>query len=214
MPRQRGAAGQRADARRNRARILDVAFTAFAREGLGVSIQEIARRAGVSTGTVSRHFPTKDDLFTAIVLDRAERLVATARALAERELPGAAFYQFIEVMALEGAQNRGMGDALAGAGFDVKAAAAGADQDLLGTWNALLTRAQAAGDVRAEGADHRLLLDQGRPGPQPGRRAPHAVGHHSRTPAHNNHVASWPAATTCAASRGVRVRSHHVCGVG
>jgi AcrR family transcriptional regulator len=150
MPGPRGMDGQRADARRNRARILDVAFTAFAREGLGVSIQEIARRAGVSTGTVSRHFPTKDDLFTAIVLDRAERLVATARALGDREPAGTAFYQFIEVMALEGAQNRGMSEALAGAGFDVQAAAAGADQDLVGTWNALLTRAQAAGTVRAD----------------------------------------------------------------
>ena len=143
-------AGQRADARRNRARILDVAFTAFAREGLGVSIQEIARRAGVSTGTVSRHFPTKDDLFTAIVLDRAERLVSTARSLAEREPPGDAFYQFIEVMALEGVQNRGMVDALAGAGFDVQAAAAGADQDLMGAWSALLTDAQAVGNVRTD----------------------------------------------------------------
>jgi AcrR family transcriptional regulator len=150
MPRQRGAAGQRADARRNRARILDVAFTAFAREGLGVSVQEIARRAGVSTGTVSRHFPTKDDLFTAIVLDRAERLVTAARALAEREPPGIAFYQFIEMVALEGTQNRGMGDALAGAGFDVQAAAAGAGQDLMGAWSVLLADAQAAGDVRAD----------------------------------------------------------------
>ena len=150
MPGQRGMAGQRADARRNRALILDAAFTAFAHEGLGVSIQEIARRTGVSTGTVSRHFPTKDDLFTAIVLDRAGRLVTTARSLAEREPPGAAFYQFIEVMALEGTRNRGMGDALAGAGFDVQAAAAGADQDLIGIWSTLLTGAQAAGDVRAD----------------------------------------------------------------
>lgn len=150
MPGQHDAGGQRADARRNRARILDVAFAAFAREGLGVSIQEIARRAGVSTGTVSRHFPTKDDLYTAIVLDRAERLVATARTLAEHELPGPAFYKFIEVMALEGTGNRGMADALAGAGFDVQAAAAGADQDLIGAWGALLTGAQAAGDVRAD----------------------------------------------------------------
>src|ERR1700733_11916168 len=100
------AARQRADARRNRARILEVAIDAFARDGLAVPVQEIARRAGVSTGTVSRHFPAKDDLFAAIVLDRAERLVATARTLAETQPPGAAFYSFIEVMAVEGARNR------------------------------------------------------------------------------------------------------------
>ena len=46
-----------------------------------MSIQEIARRAGVSTGTVSRHFPAKDDLYAAIVLDRAESLVATVSAV-------------------------------------------------------------------------------------------------------------------------------------
>jgi AcrR family transcriptional regulator len=150
MPRQDGAASQRADARRNRARILDVAIDAFAREGLGVSIQEIARRAGVSTGTVSRHFPTKDDLFEAIVLDRVERLVTAARALGGREPPGPAFYQFIEMMALEGTRNRGLADALGGAGFDVQAAAGGADQDLIGSWAALLAAAQAAGEVRAD----------------------------------------------------------------
>jgi AcrR family transcriptional regulator len=147
---QGGAGVQRADARRNRARILAVAIDAFAREGLGVSIQEIARRAGVSTGTVSRHFPAKDDLYAAIVLDRAESLVATARALAETEPPGAAFYQFIDVMAVEGARNRGIGDALTGAGFDIQAAAGRADQDLMGMWSSLLASAQAAGEVRAD----------------------------------------------------------------
>jgi AcrR family transcriptional regulator len=141
---------QRADARRNRARLHTVAIDAFAREGLGVSIQEIARRAGVSTGTVSRHFPAKDDLYAAIVLDRAESLVATARTLAETQPPGAAFYSFIEVMAVEGARNRGIGDALAGAGFDIQAAAGRADQDLMGMWSSLLASAQAAGEVRAD----------------------------------------------------------------
>jgi AcrR family transcriptional regulator len=141
---------QRADARRNRARILEVAFDAFAREGLGVSVQEIARRAGVSTGTVSRHFPAKDDLFVAIVLDRVQRLVTIARTLAATQSPGPAFYQFIEVMALEGAENRAISDALAGAGFDVQAAAGGADEDLMGAWNALLSSAQATGQVRAD----------------------------------------------------------------
>ena len=141
---------QRADARRNRARILEVAVDAFARDGLGVPVQEIARRAGVSTGTVSRHFPAKDDLFAAIILDRFQRLVATARTLAATELPGPAFYRYIEAVALEGAGNRAVVNALAGAGFDVRAAAGGADMDLTGAWNALLSSAQAAGQVRAD----------------------------------------------------------------
>jgi AcrR family transcriptional regulator len=143
-------AQQRADARRNRARILAVAIDAFAREGLGVPVQEIARRAGVSTGTVSRHFPAKSDLFAAIVLDRAESLVASARTLAASQPPGPAFYQFIDVMAMEGARNRAIGDALAGAGFDIQAAAGRADQDLMAMWQSLLAGAQAAGEVRAD----------------------------------------------------------------
>ena len=53
----------RADAARNRARVLEVAYETFAAEGLSVPIDEIARRAGVGAGTVYRHFPTKEDLF-------------------------------------------------------------------------------------------------------------------------------------------------------
>jgi len=56
----------RADAARNRARVLEVAYDTFAAEGLSVPIDEIARRAGVGAGTVYRHFPTKDDLFLAV----------------------------------------------------------------------------------------------------------------------------------------------------
>src|SRR3984957_3328332 len=53
----------RADAARNRARVLETAYETFAAEGLAVPIEEIARRAGVGAGTVYRHFPTKEDLF-------------------------------------------------------------------------------------------------------------------------------------------------------
>ena len=62
--------GLRADAARNRARVLKVAYETFAAEGLGVPIDEIARRAGVGAGTVYRHFPTKEDLYRAVVDDR------------------------------------------------------------------------------------------------------------------------------------------------
>ena len=62
----------RADAARNRARVLEVAYETFAAEGLGVPIDEIARRAGVGAGTVYRHFPTKEDLFRAVIEDRIQ----------------------------------------------------------------------------------------------------------------------------------------------
>ena len=62
----------RADAQRNRARLLEVAQTVFAEQGTSASIDEIARRAGVGVGTLYRHFPTKDALFEAIVVARVE----------------------------------------------------------------------------------------------------------------------------------------------
>ena len=62
----------RADAARNRARVLETAYETFAAEGLSVPIDEIARRAGVGAGTVYRHFPTKEDLFRAVVESRLQ----------------------------------------------------------------------------------------------------------------------------------------------
>jgi AcrR family transcriptional regulator len=67
---ERPGSGLRADARRNRARVLEAAAQVFAAEGLSVPVHEIARRAGVGTGTVSRHFPAKEDLYEAGYLGR------------------------------------------------------------------------------------------------------------------------------------------------
>ncbi len=64
----------RADAARNRAKVLEVAYETFAAEGLAVPIDEIARRAGVGAGTVYRHFPTKEALFGAVFEDRMRRI--------------------------------------------------------------------------------------------------------------------------------------------
>ena len=113
----------RADARRNRARILAVAVQAFATEGLSVPVQEIARRAGVGTGTVSRHFPTKEALFEAILLSRAGQLTEEATALLGDTDPGAAFFGFFSRLIGEGAANLGLAEALTGAGYDLDEAA-------------------------------------------------------------------------------------------
>ncbi|MGD0561235.1 MAG: helix-turn-helix domain-containing protein, partial [Streptosporangiaceae bacterium] len=88
----------RADARRNRARILEVAFEAFAAEGLSVPVQEIARRAGVGTGTVSRHFPTKESLFEAILLARTAHLADQAARLTRDADAGTAFFEFFSLV--------------------------------------------------------------------------------------------------------------------
>lgn len=140
----------RADARRNREKVLRAAFEAFATEGLSVPVHEIARRAGVGTGTVSRHFPTKDELYEAIVMDRMEYLVSTARRLAAEKEPGAAFAEFFRFMVEEGVLDHGLGDALQGGGFDVRGAVRDSGHDLMGAWGALLAEAQRAGAVRGD----------------------------------------------------------------
>lgn len=71
----------RADAERNRKRLLDAAAEVFAEQGLEASTAEIARRAGVGHGTVFRRFPTKDDLVAAIVVDRLGEIAESATAL-------------------------------------------------------------------------------------------------------------------------------------
>ena len=140
----------RADARRNRERVLEVASELFATDGLSIPVHEIARRAGMGTGTVSRHFPTKEALFAAVLLNRAHELVAAARTMAESKGPGEAFFDFFASMVDEAVANRGLSDALAGAGFDLETLAADAGHDVFGQLNRLFRRAQRAGAVRKD----------------------------------------------------------------
>ncbi|MBL7491616.1 TetR/AcrR family transcriptional regulator [Frankia sp. AgB1.9] len=140
----------RADARRNREKVLRAAADAFASEGLSVPVQEIARRAGVGTGTVSRHFPTKEALFAAVLLDRMARLVGRAAVLAETEDAGSAFFAFFVELIRAGAAHRGLAEALAGAGYDIEAAAETAGVDVSARLRDLLNRAQETGAVRPD----------------------------------------------------------------
>jgi AcrR family transcriptional regulator len=140
----------RADAERNRAQVLATAMTAFAEDGLSVSVAEIARRAGVGTGTVSRHFPTKESLYEAIVLAKVEEIVARAHELIEEQAPEQALFSYVDYMVQQGADNRGLAEALSSGGFDIDAAAATSPFDLAGAERTLLTNAQAAGAVRSD----------------------------------------------------------------
>ncbi len=88
-------AALRADARRNRNRILDAAGEAFAECGPDVSIDEIARRAGVGHGTVCRRFPTKDSLRAAVVGARLDELADAADQLLARADAGSAFEEMV-----------------------------------------------------------------------------------------------------------------------
>lgn len=140
----------RADAARNRARVLEVAYDTFAAEGLSVPIDEIARRAGVGAGTVYRHFPTKQTLVVAVAEDRVRRIVDHARTLLTVEGPGQALFVFLRDMVRSAAADYGLVDALVGYGLDLEVAAPGAEAAFLATLDELLTAAQRAGTVRAD----------------------------------------------------------------
>jgi AcrR family transcriptional regulator len=141
----------RADAARNRARVLEVAYETFAAEGLSVPIDEIARRAGVGAGTVYRHFPTKESLFQAVINDRMQHLVDDGHALLESDRPGEAIFTFLRSIVLQwGATDRGLVEALAGVGIDIEQAAPDAEDAFLALLDQLLRAAQKAGTARPD----------------------------------------------------------------
>jgi AcrR family transcriptional regulator len=77
----------RADAQRNRERILEVAKEAFTRSGAGVSLDDVARQAGVGAGTLYRHFPTRDALLEAVYRTEVGKLAAAEREFAQTMPP-------------------------------------------------------------------------------------------------------------------------------
>jgi AcrR family transcriptional regulator len=132
----------RADAQRNRDKVLRAAQEAFAASGYGVPLDEIAALAGVGPGTVYRHFPSKEELFEAVVTVRLRDLIAAARGLADDPDPGPAFFGFLGRFRQEVAAKRDLPDAIA---------VPGALQDeLRAALDVLLRRAQQAGAVRAD----------------------------------------------------------------
>lgn len=145
----------RADARRNRERILAAATAAFAADGLSVPLDEIARQAGVGPGTLYRHFPAKEALWEAVLHDRLQRLADEAGALNRATNPGApdpgeALLGFIDRLVAEAAPKRDLADALASAGTDVSATLAATAARLREALGALLASAQRSGSIRGD----------------------------------------------------------------
>jgi AcrR family transcriptional regulator len=140
--------GARADAVRNRQRVLETADKVFAAEGMGVPIDEIARRAGVGPGTLYRHFPTKDALFMAIAISRINASIAEARRLAEMAEPGVALFDYLRGLGAQFQARRDLIEVLAAGGQSLHDAHPKLARDLNNAMRALLTRAQTAGAVR------------------------------------------------------------------
>ena len=148
----------RADARRNRARVLEAADAVFAEAGLHAGIEEIAHRAGVGVGTVCRNFPTKEELVAEVLTVRAEALVYQAQsALADAD-PATAFEGFMIAAAASAARYRALAEEMAAQGdLPVREGLKEEFQDAL---DRLVRHAQQAGVLRADvtSADVKLIL--------------------------------------------------------
>jgi AcrR family transcriptional regulator len=141
----------RADAVRNRARIVETAAEVFAARGADASLEEIARGAGVGIGTLYRHFPTRDDLVAAVFHDRVEELEAYAEALLASDAPGDALAAWLHAQLEQASTCQGLAaEAMLTMLADREAPSPCEAMRAAGA--ALLRRAQAAGEVR-EGVD-------------------------------------------------------------
>ena len=97
----------RRDAERNRQRILEAAAAAFAEDGLSVTLDEIARRAGVGVGTIYRRFPDKEQLIDALFEARMNAIAEEAEAALQAEDAWAGLVRFFECAAAQHACDRG-----------------------------------------------------------------------------------------------------------
>jgi AcrR family transcriptional regulator len=126
--------------------VLTAAREAFAADGPAVSLDDIARRAGVGPGTVHRNFPAKKDLFTAVITERMRELTAEAWQLADAEDAGSAFFTFFHRLAGQARENLALTAAVTLSDELVRDAAGPLEQALA----ALLARAQQDGRVRRD----------------------------------------------------------------
>jgi AcrR family transcriptional regulator len=138
----------RADARRNRERVLEAAEEVFGARGAAASTEEIARRAGVGIGTVFRHFPTKEALYEAIVVRRMSQLVEDAPL--DSDDAGVAFREFFGRMVEVAATKKAFAESMAIVGSDVRKSTADVGEEIRRTFALLLERAQQAGAVRSD----------------------------------------------------------------
>jgi AcrR family transcriptional regulator len=148
----------RADAIRNRARVVAAAAEVFAEKGEAAVVPEIAARAGVGKGTVYRCFPTKDLLVAAVATERVRWFEREARAAAAAADPWAAFTAFMAEVADAHCRDRGMVASMSQALEEPELLEARADAHA--ALRELMDRAIAQGAMRADAdpADLKILL--------------------------------------------------------
>jgi AcrR family transcriptional regulator len=150
----------RADAERNRRRILDAARQVFADEGLGVGVDAVARTAGVGVGTLYRRFPTKHDLLAAVIEDGVCRLAEEVEQVESIEDPWQAFESTVRAFAETIARDRGFYEVIHGTPEFIPIARE-SKLRLMDSVQRVLTRAQKARVVRKDiVADDIAVLSQ------------------------------------------------------
>jgi AcrR family transcriptional regulator len=152
-----GPPPRRADGRRNRQRLLIAAEAVIARDGAGASLEEIARRAGVGSATLHRHFPGRRALLDAVFHEGVVRLCRRGEELADAADPREALATWLEELAVYSATTRGVATALL-AGPDGHIAEEDTCHGLmLEAASGLVARASAAGVLRPDATTDDLL---------------------------------------------------------
>jgi AcrR family transcriptional regulator len=147
----------RADARHNCERLVATARIAFAEEGAEVSLIDIARRAGVGSATLYRHFPSREALLEAVYRDNVEALAAQGRELGQSAPPLDALVTWLRAFAAYTTTCRGMKELLA-AVCDERSDLSSWTRETLGAAAAsLLGRAQQCGAIRPDVTAHQVL---------------------------------------------------------
>jgi AcrR family transcriptional regulator len=145
----------RADAARNRERLLVAAKAVFSAGGRDASLEAVARQAGLGVGTLYRHFPTREALFEAVYRREVDELAALAEALQDGE-PGQALRRWVRANIEFVATKKGMATALALAAYN-KDLSAYSFERLTQALGLLIERARAAGALRSELTAEELL---------------------------------------------------------
>jgi AcrR family transcriptional regulator len=140
----------RADAVRNRERVLEAAKAVFSAGGADASLEAVAKHAGVGIGTLYRHFPTREDLFEAVYRREVEQLGDLADQLAHEPDPVEALRRWLHSTVEFVATKKGMLAALQLATYGSSDLQAYSLDRLTKAVGALLTRAVAAGEIRAD----------------------------------------------------------------
>jgi AcrR family transcriptional regulator len=139
----------RRDAQRNRERILEAAAALFERQGLDVTLDEVARCAGVGVGTVYRRFPDKEELIDALLEDRVAAIVALAEEALRADDPWKGFVGFMERALALHCADRGLRQVLFSTAHG-RQRVARARERIAPLVGEMLRRAQAAGALRED----------------------------------------------------------------